>query len=173
MRAIKNICNGIGLVSEWSSRIAVCLIIVLIVIINYEVVMRYIFNAPTLWSHVLSYLVGAVLATMGLAYVWHHNANVRIDVIYSRFSLKGKLLVDIIFTLIFFFPCIIMLINAFGQEVLHSYQVKEKVWMAAWYPVLWPVKAMVTIGLGLLLLQGIATFLRDVMALVKGGKEPW
>ncbi len=173
MRAIKNICNSIGLVSEWSGRIIVWLIIVLIVIINYEVVMRYIFVAPTLWSHVSSYLLGAVIATLGLAYVWHHNANVRIDVIYSRFSPKGKLIVDILFTLIFFFPLIIMLTLTFGQEVLHSYQVKEKVWMAAWHPVLWPVKAIVTIGFGLLLLQGIATFLRDVMALVKGGKEPW
>jgi TRAP-type mannitol/chloroaromatic compound transport system permease small subunit len=96
-----------------------------------------------------------------------------VDVIYSRFSPKGKLIVDILFTLFFFFPLIIMLINAFWHEVLHSYQVKEEVWMAAWHPILWPVKAMVTLGFCLLLLQGIATFLRDVMALVKGGNEPW
>jgi len=32
---------------------------------------------------------------------------------------------------------------------------------------------VVTFGLGLLFVQGIATFLKNLMSLVKGGKEPW
>lgn len=173
MQIIKNICNGIGLVSEWSGRAVRWVIIILIVIIAYEVTMRYIFNAPTFWQFDISSMLLATLAAMGFAYVHYHHGHVRIDVIYARFSPRGKLILDIVFTVIFFFPLYFMLTRIFFQDALYAYQVKETLRTTFWYPISWPFKSLVALGFGLLVLQGIATFLRDVVALTKGGKEPW
>lgn len=173
MRVIKKMCRGIEILSEWSGRIIAWLILVQIVIISYEVVMRYVFNAPTFWSHVLSYLLGSTFVCLGLAYVWLHDANVRIDIIYTRFSTRGKALVDNIFTFIFFFPLIFMLTKEFAQDTLYAYQVGERVWMAAWYPLLWPFKLAVTVGFLLLSLQGIATFINKIVVISKGSEERW
>jgi len=173
MKIVRTVYDGIGLVSEWAGRVALLLIVVLIAIVNYEVMMRYLFNAPTLWSHVLSYLFGAIIASLGLAYVWRHNANIRIDVLYSRFSPKGKLWIDILFTLFIFFPCITALTIQFAQIALNSYRLQETVHLAAWHPLLWPVRTALCGGFALLLLQGIATFLRDLASLMKGGNDPW
>jgi TRAP-type mannitol/chloroaromatic compound transport system permease small subunit len=173
MKILRAVYDGVGVVSEWAGRVAVLLIVVLIAIVNYEVVMRYLFNAPTLWSHVLSYLFGAISACLGLAYVWRHNANIRIDVLYNRFSPRAKLWVDIVFTLVIFFPCITMLTIQFAQVALNSYRIGETVHLAAWHPLLWPVRTCVFIGFSLLLLQGIATFLKNVASLLRSGEEPW
>lgn len=173
MRIIKKIYDGIGLVSEWVGRVAMWLVIVLIVIITYEVMMRYLFNAPTIWSFDLGYMFLATLAALGFAYVYYHRGNVRVDVIYIKFSPKTKLIVDIVFTIAFFFPLFFMLALVFVQNAWYAYSIKEIVAWGCWSPLTWPYKTMIALGFSLLFLQGIATFLKDVMALAKGGKEPW
>ncbi len=44
---------------------------------------------------------------------------------------------------------------------------------SAWSPITWPYKMVIAVGMVFLLLQGIATFLKDIMVLSKGGNEPW
>lgn len=170
MKVIQKICDGIGLVSEWSGKLVMWLVVVLIVSIVYEVIMRYIFNAPTSWSFILSYMLGAIIVTMGLAYIHSINFNVRIDVIYARFSPRGKLIIDVFFTLFYFFPLAFLLIKVFSQDALFAYSVKQKAFESTWYPVTWPYKSILTLGFILLLLQGIATFVKDVKSLAKGSK---
>ena len=173
MKIIKKIYDGVGLVSQWLGRLVMWLVVVLIVIITYEVMMRYLFNAPTVWSFDLGYMLLATLAALGFAYVYYHRGNVRVDVIYTRFSPKGKLIVDVVFTLLFFFPLFFMLVYVFLKDAWYAYSIKEIVPWGCWFPVTWPYKTMIALGFGLLLLQGTATFLKDVAALIKGGKEPW
>ena len=101
MKIIQRIYNGVGVVSEWAGRIAKWLIVIVIAIVVYDVFMRYVLNAPTSWSWCLSYMLGACFVAVGFAYTYYHQGNVRIDIIYSRFSPKGKLIVDLFFTLVF------------------------------------------------------------------------
>lgn len=173
MRIIQKIYSGVGLISEWTGKVARWLIVIIIVAITYDVLMRYAFNAPTNWSWCLSYMLGASFLALGFAYNWYHNANVRIDIIYSRFSPKAKLIIDVFFTLLFFFPVFFFVTEIFIKDALFAYSIQQRDVMSVWYPITWPYKTVVAVGFCLLFLQGIATFLKDVMALVKGGKEPW
>jgi len=173
MTVIEKIYNRIGMISEWSGRTVRFLMIILVLNIVYDVSARYIFNAPTVWSYGLSYMTGTAIIAMGMCYVYYHHANVRIDIIYSRLPPKGKLLIDICLTVVFFFPLVFMLTKVWAQDTWQAYVLKEVSSETIWYPPLWPIKLVVTIGFGLLLLQGIGTFLKDVMSLAKGGSEPW
>ncbi|MBA7642631.1 hypothetical protein ES703_50331 [subsurface metagenome] len=173
MRVIQKMYNGIGLVSEWSGRVVMCLVAILIISITYDVFARYLFNAPTIWSYTLSYMLGTTIIAIGLPYVYYHNANVRVDVIYSRLSPKGKLIIDVCLTIFFFFPLIFMLTKVFGQDAWRAYLTGEVATESIWYPPFWPFKLVVALGFGLLFLQGIATFLKDVISLTKGGNAPW
>lgn len=169
MKIIQKICYGIGLISEWSGKLVMWLVVLLIVSIVYEVIMRYIFNSPTSWSFVLNYMLGAIIITMGLAYIHSINFNVRIDVIYDRFSPRGKLIIDVFFTLFYFFPLAFILIKVFSQDAFFAYSAKQKAFESTWYPLTWPYKSILTLGFILLLLQGIATFAKDIKSLAKGG----
>jgi len=173
MTVIEKLYNRIGMISEWSGRTVRFLMIILVLNIVYDVSARYIFNAPTVWSFGLSYMTGTAIIAMGMCYVYYHHANVRIDIIYSRLPPKGKLMIDVALTIVFFFPLVLMLTKVWAQDTWQAYVLKEVSSETIWYPPLWPIKLVVTIGFVLLLLQGIATFLKDVISLAKGGSEPW
>ena len=101
---IRSIYNGISLLSEWSGKAARWLLVPLIVGIAYDVFMRYVFNAPTIWSFSLSYMLGATLIMIGFAYVLYHRGHVSVDLIYSKLPTKVKHIINIVFTSIFFLP---------------------------------------------------------------------
>jgi len=171
MRVLKKIGDGIGVVSEWSGRIAMFLVIVLIVSIAYDVFARYLFNAPTIWSYTFSYMLGTAIIAIGLPYVYYHNANVRVDVIYSKLPPRGRLILDVVLTILLFFPMVFLLIKVFGEDLWQAYLCGEVATDSIWYPILWPFKLVVTLGFVLLFLQGIVTFIGDLGRLVKGGNE--
>jgi len=173
MKIIKNIYSAIGLVSEWSSKVASWLVIFLIVIIIYDVTMRHVFNSPTSWAFDLSYMLGAAFAAIGFAYVHYLKGNVRVDLIYNRWTPRGKLLIDIFFTIIFFFPFYFMLANLLVQDALYAYQFGETTFTSHWYPLTWPYKTLIALGFCLLFLQGIAIFLKDIVTLIKWGEDTW
>jgi len=173
---VRNVGNGIGLVSEWSGRIIAWGVIVMMAIVCYEVVMRYVFDAPTIWAFGALGMSLAIFISMGFAYVAHHRANLTVDIIYKRFSAKTKLILDIVFTLIFFFPLYFTLFYQFAAHAWATFQAGTRLspFWGAWFPVVWPSRAMVALGFGLLSLQGIVIFVKDVVALtkvIKGAKH--
>ena len=173
MRAIQKIYNCVSWANERSGRIISFLLIILVLNIVYDVFARYVFNAPTIWSFGLSYMTGTAIIAMGMGYVYYHNANVKIDIVYSRLPPKGRLIVDICFAAFCFLPLVFMLTRVWAQDTWQAYVLQEVAGETIWYPLLWPIKLVVTIGFGLLFLQGVATFLKDILSLAKGGKEPW
>jgi len=159
--------------SERIAKVVSWLVALLILSICYDVFMRYLFNAPTNWSFALSYMMGAALSALGLAYVHSVGGNVRVDIIYNKFSPKMKLILDLFFTIIFFFPLYGLLAYYFGVNTWHAFVIKRYDINSIWYPVVWPYMTAITLGFAFLFLQGIATFLRDLRTLMKGGAEPW
>lgn len=61
--------------------LTVVLFAVMIVVVSYEVVMRYVFNAPTFWSGELARWSMVWLALIGLALAVRHLDNIRVDVL--------------------------------------------------------------------------------------------
>jgi TRAP-type mannitol/chloroaromatic compound transport system permease small subunit len=173
LRIIEKLYDRISWVSEWSVKAVSSLVALLIIVITFDVIMRYAFNAPTRWAFSLSYMLGGSITVMALASVYYHDANVRVDIFYSKFSPKGRLIIDLIFTTIFFFPLFFMLSQIFWQDALWSFSIQETAGESTWYPLLWPYKTILALGFSLVLLQGIAKFMKDILSLAKGGKEPW
>ncbi len=165
--------NGMSSTSERIAKIASWIVALLIINICYDVFMRYLFNAPTTWSYASSYMMGASFSALGIAYVHSISGNVRVDIIYNKFSPKVRMLIDLFFTIIFFFPVYGLLAYYFGLNTWKAFVIKEYDINSIWYPVMWPYMTAVTIGFVLLFVQGIATFLRDLKTLMQGGKEPW
>jgi TRAP-type mannitol/chloroaromatic compound transport system permease small subunit len=134
--------------------------------IGYEVVMRYGFRAPTLWSFDMSYMLGGSLYVLGFAWVLRDDGNVRVDVISSRFSPKVQLYINLIFTAAFFFPMATLLLAKSLERTILSWRILEKASYTIWYPPIYPLRTVVTIALLLWLLQGIVGFYRNVLKLM-------
>jgi TRAP-type mannitol/chloroaromatic compound transport system permease small subunit len=145
------------------------LIIVLTVAIFYEVIVRYVFNAPTIWAWDVSYMLYGAHFMMGIAYTLHRKGDVRIDVFYKNFSPRAQALIDVCLYPVFFFPALIVLFWAGLSQAAYSWSIAEKTGVTMWRAPIYPFKTILPLATFLLLLQGVAEFLRAIQA-VRGRK---
>lgn len=169
MKILQPLIDGVGFASDWSGRLVSWINVVLVITITYDVIMRYLFNAPTNWSYTLSYMLGATMFCIGQAYVHRINGHVRVDLLYVKFSPKTKLLLDLIFTILFFLPVFLLVSKSLWENFFYSFHVQEKAIHSTWYPITWPYKFLIAIGFSLFFIQGIMRFIEDLRTLVKGG----
>ena len=173
MTFLKRIYDIVGTISEWSGRIVSVAVPILIVTITFDVFMRYLFNSPTVWSFELSYMLGTAVISLGLPFVHYHASHVRVDIVYSRLNPRARLTLDVVLTAVLFFPLVYIWTRIFAVNGWHSFIEHEISYDSMWYPALWPFKLVIFLGFLLLLIQGAATFMRDVLSLAKGGERPW
>ena len=133
----------------------------------YEVIARFVFNSPTNWVHESMFLMYGMQYMLAGAYAYREDQHVRVDVIYSQFSPRGKAIADII-TSVFFFIFIGTLFwtsYKFAADAVGLGEVSFTEWGVQY----WPVKLSMPIGAGLLLLQGACKLIKDIV-LITGGR---
>ncbi|UCD71763.1 MAG: TRAP transporter small permease subunit [Syntrophobacterales bacterium] len=164
---LKAFVQGLEKVSEWSGRIFIWLIIPLTVLVVFEVISRRVFNAPHIWApEVTDYIYGPHFMLVA-AYTLLYRGHVSIEVIYERFSPKVRAILDCFTYLVFFFPfCIIVFTQ--GIVFAHtSWSIGETSESAA-LTIVPAVKTVIPVTLALLLIQGLANFIRRVVFIVRG-----
>jgi TRAP-type mannitol/chloroaromatic compound transport system permease small subunit len=140
----------------------------LVAAVAYEVIARYAFNAPTLWSFDVTYMLYGTIFMLGAAYALHKGAHIRTDFFYEKWSVKTRGMVDSISYIVFFFPSIVMLLAASGSEAWYAWTINETSEQTPWRPILWPYKSVVPITCVLLLIQGISEVIKSTYAWRKG-----
>ena len=89
---------------KYSGYLASALFIAIGFIVSYEVIMRYLFNSPTIWVNEVSRFLQIWATYLALTYSFHKKDFIRITVIYDRLNENGKKILDFIsfiFILIF------------------------------------------------------------------------
>ena len=81
---------------KYSGYLASALFITIGVIVSYEVIMRYLFNSPTIWVNEVSRFLQIWATYLALTYSFHKKDFIRITVIYDRLNENGKKLLDFI-----------------------------------------------------------------------------
>lgn len=154
-------------VSEWSGRIFVWLIIPLTLVVLYEVISRRFFGAPHIWATEVTNFIYGPHFMLVAAYTLLYKSHVSIDIIYGRFSPRTRGILDIFTYLVFFFPfCTIV----FWQGIVFaqtSWSIGETSESAA-LRIVPLIKTVIPVTFGLILIQGLANFIRGIMLVVKG-----
>ena len=89
---------------QYSGYLASALFIAIGFIVSYEVIMRYLFNSPTIWVNEVTRFLQIWATYLALTYSFHKQDFIRITVIYDRLNENGKKILDFIsfiFILIF------------------------------------------------------------------------
>ncbi|PVV05821.1 MAG: hypothetical protein B6D77_17815 [gamma proteobacterium symbiont of Ctena orbiculata] len=157
-RVISHI-NGVAgeFVAYWS--------VIAVFVYYYEVIVRYVFNSPTNWAHESMFLMFGMQYLIAGGFVLREGAHVRVDVIYNHFSNRAKAMVDVV-TSIFFFIFMLTLLVTGWTFFYDSYDVNE-VSISEWGIQYWPIKLALSIGALLLLIQGIAQLIKDILVVIK------
>ena len=166
VKILNEVYKATGRLSEWSAMLIGWSIFFMTIIINYEVIARYGFNAPTVWVFTLSYMLGGLIYIVPLAHAHYHNVHVRIDVIYIKLSLKNRLLLDVFLTFLLI-PILFFLTKTMVWDAWTSYTIKEIAMDSPWHPVVWPWKMLIAFGFVNLLAIIIIKFFKD-LSLITG-----
>jgi TRAP-type C4-dicarboxylate transport system permease small subunit len=67
-----------------------------VVVTAYEVVMRYVFNDPTIWVHDLAIALTAICFVFGGAYALARDEHIRITTLHDRMSPRWREPVDLV-----------------------------------------------------------------------------
>ena len=166
MRVLGKVFHVIDMISEWSGKLVSLLILPLIAFIVYDVLMRYVFNAPTDWAHELSYLMFGTLWIIGGAFALQQKSHVKMEIIYNRLPLRRRAIIDLITAPLFFVFIGILLWK--GWDLAWSSVLRLEHSNSFWSPPIYPVKMMIPLGAFLLLLQGVVRFIRDAITATTG-----
>jgi len=164
---MRKVLRAIDKATDWTGRTFRWGLVVLVLIVSYEVISRFVFSAPTKWSYETDMMLSGTVYSFAWAYAVLHKAHVRIDVFYGHLSPRGKAIIDVIGTLVAFFPIILLFTYICAFRAWDSFVTNEVSFKSYWYPPLWPYRTAVTLGFILLFLQGSAQFFRNVYLLVR------
>jgi TRAP-type mannitol/chloroaromatic compound transport system permease small subunit len=161
MRPLFAFMRGITRLNERVGRFAAYFILAIFVLLFAEVLLRYFFRTPTVWTNELAQLLFGAYAVLSGGYLLARGGHVNVDIVYSSFPIRAKAALDVLTSVLFFIFVVVLLwqgvifaLDAIGKlETSHS----------AWNPPIWMFKATIPIGAGLLLLQGIAKLIRDIL----------
>ena len=91
---IKNFALFVNKLNDWVGRLVCVLILPMIAILLYEVVMRYVFDRPTVWAHETSGMLYTVYFLLGGAYTLRWGGHIQIEFLYVRLSPRKRAILD-------------------------------------------------------------------------------
>jgi TRAP-type mannitol/chloroaromatic compound transport system permease small subunit len=157
VRAIDKFTDTTGTWIAWLS-------VPLVLVVTYEVIARYFFSAPTIWSFDATYMLYGTLFMLGCAYALHKGAHIRTDFFFENWSIRTKGMIDAIAYVVFFFPSLLVFLYISGAEGWYAFEIGETSEQTPWRPILWPFKMMVPLAILLLLIQGVSEMIKSVYA---------
>lgn len=140
-------------------RAAMYLLFVLAGVLLWSIIAKAFFRPP-LWTQEMAQFTMVGYFVLGGAYALQLGANVRMDLVYSRWSLRRQAMVDAVtvLTMIFFLGVVL-----FGgiESTLYALEVGERS-RTVWRPYMAPVKIVICTGVFLMILQSVAFLIRDI-----------
>lgn len=166
---VNGVTRTIDWISEKSGLFVAFWTVNAVVFYFFEVVMRYLFNMPTIWVHEGSYLLLGMQYLLAGSFALLHGAHVRVDVMYNLLPIRGRLGMDI-FTSMFFFIFALALTLTSWTYFKNAYAMGETT-METWGIQHWPAKGAMLLGAVLILLAGISKLMKDITLFIRLGRE--
>ena len=158
------IIKGIDFLVEKQGQLTSFLIVPLLFIVLYEVLMRYAFNAPTVWGFEATAFAYGLHYMLGLSFMEHAEGHVRVDIITSRFPKKVQAIIMIAGYLLIFMP-VFVLMTWGAIEFAHTATVTNELNSTSWAPRIRPYKIFMALSFLLLVVQGLSTMLKNLQNL--------
>ena len=156
-------------ITKFFGYLSACIIPVLAVLITYEVISRYAFQAPTPWAFEISYMLMGTCFLLAIAFCLQLRRHIRVDFLYDHVSLKKRASIDFAGFVFLLLPMLVWSSWGLWVYFLEAYKVNEVSGESAWNPIIWPFKFTFALGFYLLGIQTVAEICKCVLVLM--GRE--
>ncbi len=164
-------CNIVDTINEWIGRAIAWLFLPFTFLVVTDVFTRYFLNKPWYYIDINIQIMG-ILILLGGGYSYLHGGQIGVDTLTSLFSKKTRAFIDIAL-----FPILLLSLGALiwktGEASWESWLRLERTNSAFPLPI-YPYKTIIVIGILLVLLQGSARFIRNLLVIMypKPEKKP-
>ena len=141
------------------------LVLIMAVISAGNASYRFVFNDSSNRMLEIQWYLFAAVFLLCSPYTLQKNEHVRIDVLSGKLSPRGLAVIDIIGTLFFLLPMVVLVLYLSVPLVAESYKINEYSANAGGL-IRWPVKILLPIGFTLLALQGVSELIKRVAFLM-------
>jgi TRAP-type C4-dicarboxylate transport system permease small subunit len=147
-------------VSLVCSRLAMISVALIVLVMFYEVVSRYVFSRPTLWANELSLWIAAFVFLLAGQYAMQQRSHIRIYVIYDmmpRWMQKASDVISVLLIVLFF----VALVWGGWNDAIRRLM-RMETFGTAWDPPLpGTVKMAILVAIGLVTIQAISNLIAD------------
>lgn len=163
VRSVEGLNRIIGTVVSWMAlgTVLVCFA---------TVYTRYALNTNFTWLQDLYVWQHAAVIVLGAAYTMVVGGFVRVDIFYSRWSPRKRAISDLVQTIIFLIPFMLVCTWAFSTMVGNSWAADEMSPNPGGLQNYWILKGTLVVFAMLVLLQGMAMIARSILVL-RGREE--
>jgi len=163
-RLVDRVNQEIGRAVSW-------LILAAVLVSSTNATVRYLFDTSSNgWLELQWYLFAAVFL-LAAGYTLLRNEHVRIDIVISRLSPRGRAWIDIIGGLLFLLPMALLIMYLSWPGFVESYRLHE-VSADAGGLLRWPARLLIPVGFFLLSAQGISEIIKRIAFLAGAGPDP-
>ena len=165
-----NLAERIEVFTEFTGKCVSWLVLVLVLIVGYDVFMRYVFEAGSISIQELEWHLFSIIFLLGASYTLKHDDHVRLDVFYrSRFlNERRRALIDVFGSLLILAPFCLLIIISSWPFVELAFEHNEASPDPGGLPARGLIKSAIPVGFSLLLLQGIAEALKKLAVVLRG-----
>lgn len=168
---LKVIISRIDSFTELVGKATMGLSLLLVLLVMADVAMRYVFSISYASIRELEWHMYSLLFLFGGAYTLRHDAHVRVDVVYQHFGPRMRALINVLGCLIFLFPGCYLVINTSIMFTKFSWMMGEQSPDPGGLPFRWLLKGCLPVAFGLLALQGVSFFLKNLLILMGNTAE--
>lgn len=166
MIVIERILNGVEAVVDIFGRLAAWTCVALVLVVAGNVFARYFFRTGAIWLQELEWHLISPIALIGMSYALLKGEQVRVDILFDRFSERKKQAIEIV-TGLFLLVFALIMIDLSLPFVQQSWRMGEGSPNPGGLPHRFLLKAFIPFGFGLLALQGAAHVVRHALSLHK------
>ncbi|VTU40433.1 TRAP-type mannitol/chloroaromatic compound transport system, small permease component [Variovorax sp. PBS-H4] len=156
-RAIDALNRGVGRATYW-------LVLAAVLISSGNAVARKTLSMSSNAMLEIQWYLFAAVFMLCAGYTLLSKDHVRVDLIHARLSRRHQLMVEIFGTLVFMLPVTTLILVLSWAPFVDAFTSGE-VSPNAGGLIRWPVKLLIPIGFGLLLLQGVSEIIKDAAEL--------
>ena len=159
MKRVVQVLDGISI---YAGKIVSWMLVPMILSLVYEVVMRYCFRSPTIWSMDVAVILFGINFMVGSPACLQAGGHIRTDFLYNSWSIRTKAMVDLAMYVVLFFPVHLLFLEIGWNYFYKSFRISETMVSSPWMPVVWPLKFAIPCCVALTLLQGVSEVIKCV-----------
>lgn len=164
---LQGISSQLQRLVDWTGRAVSWLVLAMVLVTFIVVMLRYMFDTGWIalqesisYMHSFMFLVGA-------AYTLRHNEHVRVDIIYSRLSMRSQAMIDLSGHLLILIPVMSFVAWISWPYIVDAWRVLESSREAGGLPGVFLIKSLILVMCGLLVIQAIAMSLEAVLRVMR------